>query len=248
MIGKANVCRRLQMLCLYESRLMVGTPSIYSLDPIDKKKKQEAGLFKRLLMTRYYKGKAIKKMQPFGHYMFCGPQGSGKTSSVLWYAEKLAKKYKRKKHTIQFYSNIGLGKPLNKNMIFETINAFNPDDKEIRIVIIDEIHTYFPSGLPDKATKKIRDDLIAVFSQLRKRSTFILSTAQIYGRLDKSLREQCMYMIDCHVNWNNKLVNEFIPEKDILCDSLGRWAGSPRHIYVHGLPTLHYDTKRIIRD
>lgn len=226
---------------------MARPESIISLDPIDRKKRK--GLIGRLMITRVFTGKPVKRMQPFGHYMFCGPQGSGKTASALWYAEKLNAKYKRKGKDVVVYSNIGVGIPINKLQIFDTINAFEPDDNEIRIVIIDEVHTYFPKGTVDKETAKIRDDLIAIFSQLRKRSTFILSTAQIYGRLDKSLREQCLYMIDCHLNFNkNKLVNEFIPEKDILCDELGRWAGNPTKIYVHGLSKLVYDTKRIIRE
>lgn len=225
---------------------MAKQQSIISLDPIDRKKR--TGIIGRLIMTRWSGGQSIRKMQPFGHYMFCGAQGTGKTASALWYAEKLARKYKRKKKAVVLYSNIGVGHDINKNKIFDTINAFNPTDNEIRIVILDEIHTYFPKGGSDKATQKIRDDLTAIFSQLRKRSTFILSTAQIYGRLDKSLREQCLFMIDCHTNVRNKLVNDFIPEKDILCDDLGRWAGNPKKIYVHGLSKLTYDTKRIIRD
>lgn len=225
---------------------MARPETIISLDPIDRKKKN--GIFQRLIITRWYKGMPVKKMQPFGHYMFCGSQGSGKTASALWYAEQLAKKYKKKKKTIKLYSNIGVGYAINKNEIFNTINDFNAHDNEIRIVIIDEIHTYFPKGSTDKQTAKIRDDLTAIFSQLRKRSTFILSTAQIYGRLDKSLREQCLFMIDCHVNLQSKLVNDFIPEKDILCDDLGRWAGNPKYIKIHGLSKLVYDTKKIIRD
>lgn len=231
--------------------------SVVSLDAIDRKKK--LGVIGKLLITRWFGGKQVKKMQPFGHYMFCGPQGSGKTASALWYAEQLAKKYRYpnwfkrkilriKPRSVKLYSNIGVGHEINKNLIFETINAFNPHDTEIRIVILDEIHTYFPKGGADKETQKIRDDLIAIFSQLRKRSTFILSTAQIYGRLDKSLREQCLFMIDNHVNINGKIVSAFIPEKDILCDDLGRWAGNPKKIFIHGLSTLEYNTKKIIRD
>lgn len=221
--------------------------TVINLDPIDRKKK--LGFIGRFMLTRYAGGKSVVKSKPFGHYMFCGPQGSGKTSSALWYAEKLIKKYKRKGYTVRLYSNIGVGAEINKLEIFSTINAFDPTEKEIRIVIIDEIHTYFPKdGMPDKETKQIKSDLVAIFSQLRKRSTFILSTAQIYGRLDKSLREQCLFMIDCKVNMHNRLVNDFIPEKDILCDDLGRWAGTPKFIYVHGLSKLEYDTKRIIRE
>lgn len=227
---------------------MAKTTSVINLDPIDRKRKKNKGLIGRFLITRWAGGKSIRKMEPFGHYMFCGAQGSGKTASSLWYAEKLAKKYKKKGYKIRLYSNIGIGQNINKMAIFDTINAFDPTEKEIRIVLIDEIHTYFPKGMVDKETQKIRDDLTAIFSQLRKRSTFILSTAQIYGRLDKALREQCLFMIDCSVNIRNRLVCEFIPEKDILCDELGRWAGDPKWIYVHGLSKLQYDTKRIIRE
>lgn len=227
---------------------MARSQTVINLDPIDRRNKKNKGLIGRFLVTRYGKGKPIIKMQPFGHYMFCGSQGSGKTASAIWYAEKLAKKYWRKKKHVKLYSNIGVGESFNKKALFELINNFEPDSNEIRIVIIDEIHTYFPRGSVDKETAKLRDDLIAIFSQLRKRSTFILSTAQVYGRLDKALREQCLYMIACKVSFNNKLVNDFIWGDDIICDELGRWAGNPRFIYKHGLSNLTYDTKKIIRE
>jgi len=221
------------------------TDSIISLDPIDRKKKK--GPLQRLLITRYDGGKRIKKMEPFGHYMWCGEQGSGKTSSALWYAEKLAKKYKRKGMAVELYSNFGVGRYIEKELLFKTITDFDPVEKKVRIVIIDEIQTYFPKDINDKATQQLKKELIALFSQLRKRSTFILSTAQIYGRLDKALREQCLFMIDCKVSLTGKLVNEFIPQKEIMCDELGRWAGNPKYIYRHGLPKMKYDTKKIIR-
>lgn len=225
---------------------MAKPESVINLDPIDRKKK--TGILQRLLITRYGGGKRIKRMEPFGHYMFCGEQGSGKTSSALWYAEKLAKKYKRKGMAIEFYSNFGVGRHIEKELLFKTITDFNPVEKTVRIVIIDEIQTYFPKDINDKATQQLKKELIALFSQLRKRSTFILSTAQIYGRLDKALREQCLFMIDCKAGrYSNMLINDFIPQKDIMCDELGRWAGNPKYIYRHGLPKMKYDTKKIVR-
>lgn len=244
--------------------------SVISLDPIDRKKK--LGFFGRLLITRRFGGRPVLKSEPFGHYMFCGSQGSGKTASYLWYAEHLAKKYKKKrikyishdfcdnthescqklKHDsppeIKLYSNIGLGQHIDKTKIYSTIDAFDPNANEIRIVLIDEIQTYFPRGASNKETNEIRDSLVAIFSQLRKRNTFILSTAQVYGRLDKSLREQCLFMIDCRVSIGNKLINDFIPGDDVICDELGRWAGRPKKVYVHGLSKLSYDTKKVIRE
>lgn len=241
---------------------MAKSQSVINLDPIDRKK--ELGFFGRLLITRWSGGKSIVKSEPFGHYMFCGPQGSGKTSSVLWYAEKLRKKYKKRKiqywdsekltykkfkvpPKIKLYSNFGVGREIDKKLIYETVKDFDPYANEVRIVLIDEIHTYFPKDHIDRETKDLQKKLINIFSQLRKRNTYILTTAQVYGRLDKSLREQCLYMVSCKVNFKRRLVNEFIPEHDILCDDLGRWKGTPKHIYVHGLSKLEYDTKRIIQ-
>lgn len=240
---------------------MARQQSVINLDPIDRKK--EKGFIGRLLITRWGGGKSVIKSEPYGHYMFCGPQGSGKTSSALWYAEWLYKKYKRRKikywnsekgkyvkfdrpPKVKLYSNFGVGREIDKKLIYETIKAFDPYANEVRIVLIDEIHTYFPKDHIDKETKALQKKLINIFSQLRKRNTYILSVAQVYGRLDKSLREQCLYMINCKVNMRRRLVNEFIPEHEILCDDLGRWKGDPKHIYVHGLSKLEYDTKRII--
>jgi len=57
-----------------------------------------------------------------------------------------------------------------------------------------------------------------------------------------------LFMINCSVTWRNLLKNEFIPGDDIICDELGRWAGNPKFIRIHGLPSMKYDTKLVIRD
>lgn len=248
---------------------MKPTQTIISLDPIDQKK--DLGFIGRFLITRWSGGSPIVKMDRFGHYMFCGPQGASKTSSALWYAEYLTKRYTRRffakrityydndqQKFIRFteppevllFSNFGIGTNLDKFAIYDTIDSFDPYANQVRIVILDEIHTYFPSaqGGSDKESLRLRNDLISIFSQLRKRNTYILSTAQVYGRLHKALREQCLFMVNCKVTLSNKLKNEFIPGDDIICDDLGRWAGKPKRIYVHGLAKLRFDTKRIVRE
>ncbi|AXH78978.1 MAG: RecA/RadA recombinase [Circular genetic element sp.] len=237
--------------------------SVISLDPIDRKKKKN--WLERLFITQWSGGDSVRKTVKFGHYMFCGPQRAGKTSSALWFAERLAKKHKRRPleykddttgkfvrftepTTIKLWSNFGVGTHVNKEGLFKLIDEFDPYANEVRIIIIDEVHTYFPRGTQSKETALQVSQLTAVFSQLAKRNTYILSTAQVYGRLDKSMREQCLYMIDCRVNRRNRLVNEFILETDIIADELGRWAGNPQFIRVHGLSKMEYDTKRLIRE
>lgn len=221
--------------------------SVISLDPIDAKRKK--GFIGRLLVTTWHGGKKVNKTLPFGHYMFCGPQRKGKTASVVWYMEHLAKKYKKSGWKIKVYSNFGIGKKFNKQTLFKMIDELDPYVKEIRIFLVDEIHTYWSKdGGVTKEDKKQVAALNTVFSQLGKRNVFVLSTAQIYGRLDKSLREQCLYMVNCRVSLNGNLINEFIPQEDIICDELGRWAGNPRFIKRHGLAKNSYDTKLLIRE
>lgn len=220
--------------------------TVVSLDPIDRKKK--LGFFGKLIITTYHSGKKVKKTDPFGHYMFCGEQRKGKTSSVIWYMERLAKKYKRKKYAVRVFSNFGIGKEFKKEELFELIDKLDPYSKEVRIFLIDEIHTYFPKDGATKSDNELMVKLNTVFSQLGKRNCYVLSTAQVYGRLNKMLREQCLYMVDCSLTLGGRIRNEFIPQKDILCDELGRWAGRPKFIKIHGLGVTEYDTKRLIRE
>lgn len=225
--------------------------SVVTLDPIERNKKQANGVIPRLFKTRHYGGKGIKKEIPYGHYMFCGKQGSGKTASCLWYYEKLRKQYEKKGWTVQYvYSNIGIGSPITKFSLVDTIYnlpAVDRTDKKLGFILIDEIQSYFPKDFSDRATKDLIGQLVGCFSQLRKRHCFVLSTAQVYGRLDKTLREQVLYMVQCRKSKiTNKIVNDFIPGDDIMCDDLGRWSGIPDKILVHGLSRVKYDSSLLI--
>ena len=144
----------------------------------------------------------------------------------------------------------GHKKGIFKTVYFKIYGCNNElDDKIINFILIDEIQSYFPKDSPDKETKLLVSQLVGCFSQLRKRHCFVLSTAQIYGRLDKNLREQCLYMINCRRSKiSNRLVNDFIRSDDILCDDLGRWSGNAQKIYVHGLSKVAYDSSLIIKE
>lgn len=223
------------------------TQSVVSLDPIDRNNKRRSGPIGRFFKTRHFHGKGIKPLDPFGHYLFTGRQGGGKTLSALWYYEYLVKRYKRAGKQVKVYSNMGFGIPIGKFTISTTIRNIQFDPKVIHVFIIDELQSYFPKDTKDQATLRLIDELTGDFSQLRKRSIYVLSTAQIYGRVNKSLREQCLYMIACRKSRiTNKIVNDFIDGDDILCDDLGRWSGEPVRIMVHGLPVTRFDTHKII--
>lgn len=226
---------------------MRRTQSVVNLDPIERNNKKEPGLFGRLLITRFHGGKPLKKTDPFGMYLFCGRQRSGKTVSAIWYAEKLQKKYLKKNKTVHIYSNFGIGTYINMSTVEKLIKSITFNSKVVHIVIIDEIQSYWSKDSSNKDTKNQIERMVGLFSQLGKRQMYILATAQVYGRVNKALREQCLYMVQCRRSRiSSKVVNDFIDGDDILCDDLGRWSGRPKFIYTHGLPIGSFDTNRLI--
>ena len=226
---------------------MAKPQSVVSLDPIDRNNRRRSGIIGRFFKTRHYGGKGIKKTDPFGHYLFVGRQRSGKTVSAIWYYEFLKKRYEKAGKKVVLYSNMGFGNPIFKMNLSQVIRQLKFDEKVVYIFIIDELQSYFPKDTKDMTTLKLIDELTGEFSQLGKRQIYILSTAQIYGRVNKNLREQCLYMVNCRKSKiTNKVVNDFIDGDDILCDELGRWSGEPVKIMVHGLPKEKFDTHRMI--
>lgn len=233
--------------------------SVVSLDPIDRSRKQQNALLPRLFKTRWSGGKTPHKEIPFGHYLFCGSQGSGKTASALWYANYLQKRYRKIKgadgkfHAVQWdiYSNIGYGKSTALSTCVDTFMRFTARDEnpyKFRLIILDEIQSFYGRDTMGRYAKENLSRLCGIFSQLRKRNTFVLSTAQVYGRVDKSLREQCLFMVNCRKTFTGRLSNEFISGDDIICDDMGRWSGIPKKIFVHGLSKIRYNTAKIITD
>lgn len=235
--------------------------SVRVIDPIEERKKLQTSFFRRLFITGRNYGKGIKKDIPFGHYMFCGPQGSGKTSSMLWYFEWLKRHYEKRGFKIGVvYTNFGPFKLVTKESLFKTIyniavkkdgsSRFKRDDKIMNFILLDEFHTYFPEdNALTKEDKHYLSLLKKRFSQLRKAHIFVLSTCQVYGDLNIGLRRQCLYMISSRKSkLSNQIVSDFYRKEDILCDDLGNWSGIPSRIWVHGLPQTDYDTSRLVNE
>lgn len=223
------------------------TESVISLDPIDRSRKKQDGLIGRFFKTRHYGGKSASFPDPFGHYLFVGKQRMGKTASMVWYFERLAKKYKKKRKTVKVFSNLGIGGTLSMATLHQQLCSIEYDPQVVYFFLIDEIQSYFPKDTKDRTRLEMIDLLTGDFSQLGKRQIYVFSTAQVYGRLNKNLREQCLYMVDCRRSlFTRKFVNDFIEGDDVICDDLGRWSGIPKKILVHGLSKLEYDTHKLI--
>lgn len=123
--------------------------SVISLDPIDRNNKKRSGPIGRLLKTRHYRGKGMKKTDPYGHYLFVGRQRSGKTVSAVWYYEFLKKHYERQNKRVVLYSNMGLGNFVCKSNLSSIIRNIQYTKDIVYIFIIDELQSYFPKDTKD---------------------------------------------------------------------------------------------------
>lgn len=210
--------------------------SVINLDPIERTQRQQNSILSRFFKTRRYGGKPMKKTEDFGHWLFVGKQRAGKTASMIWTFEQLVKKWKKKNKKIIVFSNMGIGIKITRSNFLQVIQQIEYDEEYIHIFLIDEIQAWFPKDTKQRELLKMIDDLTGEFSQLGKRQIYVLSTAQVYGRLNKNLREQCVYMINCRGSiFRNMAVNDYILGEDVMCDELGRWSGIPIRIKIHGL-------------
>lgn len=190
---------------------MSKAQSVVSLDPIDRANKRKKGIIGRFFITKHFGGKGMAKTDAFGHYLFVGRQRSGKTVSMVWYRDFLIKKYEKRGKSVITYSNMGFGFPISKFTLSSTIKKIKFDSSIVHIICIDELQSYFPKDTKDPTTLRLIDELTGEFSQLGKRQIYVLSTAQIYGRVNKNLREQCLYMVNCRRSKvTNKVINDFI--------------------------------------
>lgn len=225
------------------------TQSIVTLDPISTTRKRQDSPISRAFKTRHYGGKQMEMTDSFGHYMFCGKQRQGKTMSMFWYMEQLQKKYKKKHKQVVILDNMGVSNfQLTKYNLPEVLYKFEYDPDIVFILLVDEIQSWYTKDTHDKTTLYLIEQLAGSMDQLGKRQIYMLTTAQVYGKVHKLLREQCLYMIQCRRSKiiRGRCVNDFIDGDDIICDDLGRWAGVSKKIYVHGLPKTSYDTHRMI--
>ena len=55
---------------------MRKSESVVNLDPISNARRHEDGIIGRFFKTKHFGGKRLNKCDDFGHYLFCGKQGS----------------------------------------------------------------------------------------------------------------------------------------------------------------------------
>lgn len=150
---------------------------------------------------------------PAGIWVFCGPQGAGKTLSAVKCLKEICREYPN----AIVCSNIDI-KGIDNAIIpftdYEQLQTLDNGTCGI-IFFLDEIHVLWNS----LESKNIPISEMATFCQMRKNRRVIIGTSQIYGRIAKPIREQLQYVVICHnlfniLQWNQVLDPREYEEKD----------------------------------
>ena len=170
----------------------------------------------------------------FGFWSFCGLGGSGKTLSIVNYLLKIQKKYPNVKVFTNFAYKGRTGDINSWRDLLDTenINIYEISQKEYDkrvkwgqkhvymclddnnniiykkrindgvIFGFDEIHLTFESTKWQDAPSNLLDYI----SQQRKFHKQILGSSQVFTRIDKKLREQTNYVVECKSIFGGRLV------------------------------------------
>lgn len=154
----------------------------------------------------------INYFRPDGIWVFCGPQGSGKTISAIQTCRQIARQYPRCRvlSNIEFVlEDASIADAGCYPEPFERYEQLVEEDNGIYGVmfLLDEIHVLWNS----LESKRIPIAEMAALCQMRKSRRLILGTSQVYGRIAKPIREQLKYVIQCQ-NFFHVL------QHNIVCD------------------------------
>lgn len=169
---------------------------------------------KRLLDTLIYKLRFARNnpdyFYPAGIWVFCGPQGAGKTLSAVQCLKRMLEDYP-KALVVSNMELTGIDRPVipftDYSQLLELSNGI-----EGIIFFLDEIHVLWNS----LESKEIPISEMATFCQMRKDRRVIIGTSQVYGRIAKPIREQLQYIIDCKNFFNCIQFNRILDPADFI--------------------------------
>ena len=131
------------------------------------------------------------EMKCVGINIFCGPQGSGKTLSMVHYFQKIIHDYPKAIVVTNIEFNFEIP---NQVIQYSGFKDFEIENGIYGVIyLLDEIHLILNS----LESKGVPLSVIVELSQQRKQRKLILGSSQVYSRMAKPLREQIRNVIVC---------------------------------------------------
>lgn len=199
--------------------------------------------FKMIRAIKLYIGDLINKdwqrFDGYGFWLFCGLGGSGKTLSMVEYMDRMRLRYPDVKIYCNFayagshgliegWQDILQCENYSMKAVtadeFKKLNTYNRYQRGDRfyekvhhgiIFGFDEIHLTFASQKWETAP----DNMLEYISQQRKLHKQIVASAQVFTRVDKKLREQTNYVVECSSWFGSRWVfNKYFHTSDFLAN------------------------------
>lgn len=125
------------------------------------------------------------EFKEYGLHMFCGEQGSGKTTAIVHLLHTMKKKYPKVKIRTNMDFTYQDGEINHWKDIVQNDNGIYG-----QIEVLDEIQTWFSSN----QSKDFPPDMITEISQQRKQRKMLVGSAQVFSRIAKPIREQTTFV------------------------------------------------------
>lgn len=126
-----------------------------------------------------------KEFREYGLHLFCGEQGSGKTTAAV----ELIQRWRKRYPNMKVMTNMDLKGEDYKLGHWKDILDKN-NDIYGTAVVIDEIQSWFSSN----ESRNFPPEMLTEISQQRKQRKAIIGTAQVFSRVAKPIREQATYI------------------------------------------------------
>ena len=169
---------------------------------------------KKLIETVIYKLRFARDnpdyFYPAGIWVFCGPQGSGKTLSAVKCLREICNEYPK----AMVVSNLEIknfDRPVIPFTDYKQLTEMSNGVEGI-VFLLDEIHVLWNS----LESKEIPISEMACFCQMRKDRRVIIGTSQVYGRIAKPIREQLQYIVNCRNFFNLIQFNKILDPSEAI--------------------------------
>lgn len=128
------------------------------------------------------------EFKEYGLHLFCGEQGSGKSTSVV---DLLLFRWKKMYPKLKIYTNMEYKYEDGQITHWKDLLSEKRNNSVYGVVnVIDEIQGWFSS----LQSKDFPPEMLSEISQQRKQRKVILGTAQVFGRVAKPIREQTSFV------------------------------------------------------
>lgn len=151
--------------------------------------------FRMLLSDIAYRRDTYYTIFPHsGILLFCGSQGTGKTTSAVDYLYCLLQDYPRARVVTNVdLCFVGFPNEIVRYTEVSDLEKYGSNGSDGVIFLLDEIHLIWNSLESMSITPQ---DMIE-FAQSRKQRRLIIGTSQRINRLAKPVREQLKYVVEC---------------------------------------------------